>query len=155
MAKEKTAKEKMHATEKAFLEGIGSVICDKMDDVIFEVEGSPMAIVKKADGGFSKKNLFGGWQFFLTSAYIGQRDTLILCLTPVETQAFETIELSPSEADAAFPLMGGLIGAEFGVTSESLPTVIGQINAQARLKIKKTEEESMTVYVNNPKFGMF
>lgn len=149
------AKEKMTATEKTFLEEIGQSICEKMEDELFEVEGSPTVVVKSNTGAFRKKPLFGGWQFFLTGAYIGSRDTLILIMTPADKQEFETIELSPSEADDAFPLMGGVIAQSFGLTSEKMPDVLGQIIKKARDGIKKSEEESMTVYVNNPKFGMF
>jgi hypothetical protein len=150
---------------KQYMNDTGREICEKVaavrPEMIFEVEGTPMLIVKKESGEFRNQAIVSHTQFFLTEAYIGERDGLIFSFEPVDTQNYKTLEIPSTKIDSIFPLMGGEVGKLFGLpeTKERMVDVINIIisnNVKEKRKMETEEiKEKEKISQNNPLWGRF
>ncbi|MGV1754777.1 hypothetical protein [Agrobacterium sp. CG674] len=150
------------AETKEFIEQCGKEIIAKLGDQFFEVDGTPTATVKYADGQFKKKPLIAGWNFKLEYCYVGQRGKLIFGLSPEDSQEYEFIEMDPKELDYTFPLVGPAVAPLFNLEGEKLTEILEAVIAQKtsdEVKAKEIEkieaEKAVLSYEENEEFGIF
>jgi len=145
--------------KKEFLEEVGKEVIKRLDGMFFEVEGTPLATVKYADGTFKKKTLIPGWEFQLAYAYVGARPQLNFGLTPEDAQEYEFVEMTVKELDTFFPFIGPEVAKQFGLDGENLVQLLDQIAINKVEAIESEEarakQEAEEAYKNNEVFGMF
>jgi hypothetical protein len=149
------AKAKMTEQEKFLISTAMDDIIAAVKDDVFVVDHTPTVTMKLADGQFRNKPIFRGWEFFLTEAYIGGRDQLLLCFTPVDAQEFASIELVVGSADEVFPLLGGAIAKSLQVEGESLDAVIDAVRLKKVADAAREAKEAAVHVQANPLWGRF
>lgn len=153
------AKADLHPETKKIMEEVGNEIVEKLKGEFFEVEGTPMSIVKYEDGRVRQKTLLAGWLFQLEYAYVGARGELNFGLSPEDAQEYKFIERNPKELDNCFPLAGAAIAKAFGMEGENAKVIINEIVAmrlQAKADAQELERKQTEMALqNNELFGAF
>lgn len=153
------ARVELNPETKRIMEEVGNEIVEKLKGEFYEVEGTPMSVVKYEDGRIRQKTLLPTWLFQLDYAYVGAQGRIIFGLLPEDAQEYKWIERNPKELDDCFPLIGGAIAKAFGVEGENAATVIKEIIKQ-RVDAKAAAEElekkqTEMALQNNELFGAF
>jgi hypothetical protein len=151
MAKKATA----NPVSANLLADVGQIVVETLKDRTFECESPYLATVKYADGTFKKKTLMAGWEFFLSYAYVGQRNSLNFGLTPEDAQEYSFVEMTVSEIDRSFPLLGSELAKAFGFKSEKFDGVLVELIAWVQTQKEIVKEEAEASYSDIPEFGMF
>jgi hypothetical protein len=148
---------------------VGKKITELLKESIFEIDGTPKLTVKREDGNppYSKKAMISGAEFMLTDTYMGSREGLILCFSPVDAQPF-TVEIPAKKVDDVFQNFGFELAQALEpeaqtVAVEDTMTIINQMVGRLRKqKLAEAEEAEereknrvANAYDGNPLFGMF
>ncbi|OWZ90450.1 hypothetical protein B9J07_28100 [Sinorhizobium sp. LM21] len=153
------ARVELHPDTKRIMEEVGAEIVEKLKGEFYEVEGTPMSVVKYADGRIRQKTLLPTWLFQLEYSYVGAQGRIIFGLSPEDAQEYKWIERNPKELDDCFPLIGGAIAKAFNAEGENAATVIkGLVKARLDAKAQAEEMEKKQTEMalqNNELFGAF
>lgn len=148
---------------KEHLTKVGKLICQKMVECVFTVDGTPTATVKLSNDTFRKQALQPGAEFIVRDAYVGQRGLLIFQFEPVDAQDF-LVEADIKQVDTIFENFGIALSEVFGdVDSETAADFVAHISRQMRAEEKRLADEAAAaeakrqadIYKDNPLFGSF
>lgn len=149
----------LDAESKQLLEALGAEIVAHLGDQFFQVDGTPMATVKYADGTFKKKPLLSSWEFKPEYAYVGTRGTLNFGFSSEDEQEYQFVEMNLKEIDNSFPMVGPAVATAFGIEGEKLPFIIETIMhkrlTEAYEQRLAEQARAENAYQNNDAFGAF
>ncbi|PZR92050.1 MAG: hypothetical protein DI537_14590 [Stutzerimonas stutzeri] len=143
------------------LEEIGEELIEKLTsaDLMFGVEGTPLANVKYGDGQFKRKPLIPEMMFAARYAYVATKGQLIVGMEPEDSQEWAFVEMDLKDLDIYFPFMGAEVAKQFGREGENLARVIDAIfqerHAEATRSKEEKDQELAEAYRNNANFGRF
>jgi hypothetical protein len=106
------------------------------------------------DGGYKKKPVLKGTEFFFTGARTGARGRLVLEFAPVDAQPFEKMEMRDNEVDGKMPGFAAAVAGILG--GDALETVVNIAHRKEERddwmgKPKKTPKSKEDTAANSPK----
>lgn len=161
----RSSRHKLTTAEKAEISQHINKVVEALSEQMFTLEAPMTMTVRRKDASYRKLSIGANSEFFLTDAYIGASDKLILCLSPVEVSILEegrndeieSVEVQMDKMDETFPLFGVWMRDAMGVETESEKAVevFDALRRKAEVAREKELVEAHRSLATNPLFGMF
>lgn len=151
----------MTKKEQRYIESKLAELVKAAEPVFFQLEGTALFNIKRADGSYRMKPVPTDISYQLKDIYFGAKGQAIVVMSPEDARDFEHFEVEAKKADTYLPMLSTELSKLTNLEQpiEKLPNFITQFVTTAvsdhREAEKRAAEAALKNYDNVDDFGAF